>query len=107
MSESTKMKVTGLKNSITELENVTKGFSWRLDQAEEEEKKQTYRQDSGILSVRAAKKKKKKTKSEDSLRDLWDIIQKTNIHTIGMTKKAEREKRDRKFIQSSNDWKYS
>ena len=58
MSESTKMKVTGLKNSITELENVTKGFSWRLDQAEEE-KKQTYRQDSGILSVRAAKKKKK------------------------------------------------
>lgn len=39
MSESTKMKVTGLKNSITELENVTKGFSWRLDQAEEEEEK--------------------------------------------------------------------
>ena len=27
MSESTKMKVTGLKNSITKLENVTKGFS--------------------------------------------------------------------------------
>ena len=27
MSESTKMKVRGLKNSITKLENVTKGFS--------------------------------------------------------------------------------
>ena len=27
MSESTKIKVTGLKNSITKLENVTKGFS--------------------------------------------------------------------------------
>ena len=40
------------------------------------------------------------TKSEDSLRGLWDTIQKTHIHMIGITKKTHREKRDRKFIQA-------
>ena len=51
------------------------------------------------------------TKSDDSLRGLWDTIQKTHIDMIGITKKTHREKRDRKFIQAimteniSNLWK--
>ena len=34
---------------------------------------------------------KKKTK-EDSLRDLWDTIKRTNIHIIGVPEGEEREK---------------
>lgn len=76
MSESTKMKVTGLKNSITELENVTKGTQLKTrSESRRRRKKQTYRQDKRN-SFSKEQLKKKKTKSEDSLRDLWDTIQK-------------------------------
>ena len=34
----------------------------------------------------------KKKKNEDSLRDLWDNIECTNIHIIGVPEGEEREK---------------
>ena len=38
------------------------------------------------------KRMEKKKKKEDSLRDLWDTIKRTNIHIIGVPEGEEREK---------------
>ena len=42
----------------------------------------------------------KKKKNEDSLRDLWDNIKRTNIHIIGVPEGAEREKGPEKIFEN-------
>ena len=44
-------------------------------------------------------KKKKKTRSEGSLREIWDNIKCTNIHIIGVPEGEEREKGSEKIYE--------
>ena len=43
-------------------------------------------------------------KNEDSLRNLWDNIKKTNIHTAENKKKSE--ERGRELIWRNNSWNF-
>ena len=38
-------------------------------------------------------------RTEDSLRDLWDNIKRTNIRIIGVPEEEEKQKRDEKIFQ--------
>ena len=62
-------EITELKNTATELKNSLQGFNSRLDEAEDRISRFKGR---AVEFIRGAKRKMKK--SEDSLRDLWDII---------------------------------
>ena len=44
-------------------------------------------------------KEKRMTRNEDSLRDLWDNIKRTNIHIIGVPEGEEREKGPKKIFE--------
>ena len=51
-----------------------------------------------ITSEEQNKVKRRKI-TEDSLRDLWDNIKRTNIQIIGVQKKKKRRKGMRKFLK--------
>ena len=42
------------------------------------------------------KKEKRLLKNEDSLRDLWENIKHTNIHSIGIPEGEERDRKEQK-----------
>ena len=44
-------------------------------------------------------KGKRMKREEDSLRDLWDNIKRTNIHIIGVPEREEREKGPEKIFE--------
>ena len=48
-----------------------------------------------IISLYENSKKKKKKLNEKSLRDVWDNVKSTNIHTIGVPEVEKREKREK------------
>ena len=59
-----------------------------------------------VLANQNSKKEKRIQKNEDSLRDHWDNIKRTSIHTIGTPEGEERD-RNRKIIWRNNGWKLS
>ena len=48
---------------------------------------------------RFMKLKKRMKKNEDSLRDLWDNIKRSNIHIIGVPERERREKGPEKIFE--------
>ena len=83
-------EVTELKKTITELKSKIEVSNSRLDQAEE---KISETEDRAVkLTHSEQQKEKQMKKSKDSLRNLWDNIKWTNIHSIGVLEVGEREK---------------
>ena len=84
-----------LKNTITKLKNILKGFNSRLGEVEER---------IGKLEDKAIKHQTEqkiiiKYNNEDNLRDLWDNIKWNNICFTGVPDREEREReKDRKLI---------
>ena len=81
-----------MNNTINEVKNSLDGIKSRITEAEEwisdlEDK---------IVEITTAEQNKEKRmkRIEDSLRDLWDNIKRTNIHIIRVPEKEEKEERD-------------
>lgn len=84
------MKIIYLKDAISELKILIEGFDIRPYEAEER-----ITENKPIWGTKEIKK------SEDSLRDLWNIIKWNSLYIIGMEVKEEWAK-NRKHIQRNN-----
>ena len=78
-------------NTINEIKNSLEGINSRITEAEEwisdmEDKIVE------MITVEQNKEKRKK-RIEDSLRDFWDNIKRTNIRIIGVPEEEEEEKK--------------
>ena len=95
--EELKRKQTMMNNTINEIKNSLEGIKSRITEAEEwisdlEDK---------IVEITMAEQNKEKRmkRIEDSLRDLWDNIKRTNIRIIGITEEEEKKKGTEKIIE--------
>ena len=90
--EELKSKQTMMNNTINEIKNSLEGINSRITEAEEwisdlEDK---------IVEINTTEQNKEKRmkRIEDSLRDLWDNIKRTNIRIIGVPEEEEKKERD-------------
>ena len=81
---------------INEIKNSLEGINSRITEAEE----QISDLEDKIVEITTAEKTKEKRmkRIEDSLRDLWDNIKRTDIRIIGVPEKEER-KGLRKYLE--------
>ena len=86
-----------MKNTINEIKNSLEGINSRITEAEEcisdlEDK---------IVEITTAEKNKEKRmkRIEDTLRDLWDNIKRTNIQIIGVPQEEEKKKGTKKISE--------
>ena len=93
-----KNKHTETKNTITKIRNTLEGINSRISEAEEWISKLEYKMVEITPEDKSKLKRMKKT--EDSLRDLLDNIELTNIQIIGVPKKKKRKRKGmRKFLK--------
>ena len=95
--EELKNKQTEMNNAITEMKTTLEGINSRITEAEERISDLEDR----MLEFTAVEQNKEKRmkRNEDSLRDLWDNIKRTNIHIIGVPEGEEREKGPEKIFE--------
>ena len=85
-----------MNNTITEMKNTLEGINSRITEAEHisdlEDK---------IVEITTAEQNKQKRmkRIEDSLRDLWDNIKRTNIWSVGVPEEEEEKKALRKYLK--------
>ena len=87
-----------MKSTIAEMKNDLEWTNSRLTEAEERISEVEDR----VVEITATEKNKEKRmkKTEESLRDIWDNIKHTNIHTVGVLVREEREKKcQRKYLK--------
>ena len=97
--EELKNKQTEMNNTITEMKNTLKGISSRITEAEEQVS------DLEFTAMEQNKGRKMK-RNEDSLRDLWCKIKRTNICIKGVPEREEREKGPQKIFEEITDEKF-
>ena len=84
-----------MNNTINEIKNPLEGINSRITEAEEQI---SDLEDKIVETTIAEQNKEKRMKrTEDSLRDLWDNIKRTNIRIIGVPEEEEKNK-DRKSV---------
>ena len=81
-----------MNNTINETKNSVEGINSRITEAEE----QISDLEDTILEITTAEKNKEKRmkRIEDSLRDLWNNIKRTNIRIIGVPEEEQKKKGD-------------
>ena len=94
--EELKNKQTEMNNTITEMKTTLEGINSRITEAEE----QVSDLEDRMVEFTVAKQNKEKRmkRSEDSLRDLWDI-KCTNIHIIRVPEGEEKNKGSDKIFK--------
>ena len=95
--EELKSKQIVMKNTITEIKNTQEGINSRITEAEEwiselEDKMVE-------ITAREQNKEKRMKGIEDSLRDLWDNIKRTNIRIIGVPEEKRKRKGLKKYLK--------
>ena len=92
-----KSKQTMMNNTINEIKNSLEGINSRITEAEE----QISDLEDKILEITTAEQNKEKRmkRTEDSLRELWDNIKRTNIRIIGVPEEEERKKGTEKIFE--------
>ena len=94
--EELKNKQTEMNNTITEMKTTLEGINSRIIEAEE---RISDLEDRMVEFTAAEQNKDKRMKrNEDSLRDLWDNIERNNICIIGVPEGEQREQALRKAI---------
>ena len=95
--EEIKIKYIETNNSIAEIKNTLEGINSRISEAEEwiselEDK---------LVEIASEEQNKVKRmkRTEDSLRDLWDNIKRTNIRIIGIQEEEEKKKEYEKIFE--------
>ena len=95
--EELKSKQTMMSNTINEIKNSLEGVNSRINKAEEwiselEDKIVE-------ISTTEQNKGKRMKRIEDSLRDRWDNIKRTNIRIIGLPEEEEKKKGTEKIFE--------
>ena len=92
-----KGKQTVMNNTITEIKNTLEGINSRITEAEEWVSELEDR----MVKITAAEQNKDKRvkRMEDSLRDLWDNIKRTNIRIIGIPEEEKKKGHYMKFLK--------
>ena len=86
-----------MKNTINEIKNTLEGINSRITEAEE---RVSDLEDKMVEITTAEQNKEKRMKrTEDSLRDLWDNIKRTNIRIIGVPEEEEKKKGTEKIFE--------
>uniref|UniRef100_A0A8C9CI85 Transposase n=1 Tax=Phocoena sinus TaxID=42100 RepID=A0A8C9CI85_PHOSS len=95
--EELKMKQTTMNNTINEMKNTLDGINSRITEAEE----RISDPEDKIVEITTAEQNKEKRmkRTEDSLRDLWDNINHTNIRIIGVPEEQEKKKGTEKIFE--------
>ena len=95
--EELKNKQTEKNNTITEMKNTLERINSRITEAEEPT---SDLEDRMVEFTPVEQNQEKRMKrNEDSLRDLWDNIKRTNICIIGVPEGEEREKGPEKILE--------
>ena len=86
-----------MNNTINEIKNSLEGINSRITEAEE----QISDLEDKIVEITTTEQSKEKRMKiiEDSLRDLWDNIKRTNVRIIGVPEEEEKKKRLRKYFK--------
>ena len=92
-----KNKHAETNNRITKIKNILKGLNSRISEAKEWNSELEVKMVEATTSEKQNKVKRMK-RTEDSLRDLWDIIKCTNIQIIGGPEE-EKKKGYEKFLK--------
>ena len=95
--EELKSKQTMMNNTINEILKSLEGINSRITEAEE----RISDLEDKILKITTAEQNKEKRmkRIEDSLRDLWDNIKRTNIRIIGVPEEEEKKKGTEKIFE--------
>ena len=96
-TEELKNKHTETNNTITEIKNTLEGINSRIYKVEE----QISELEDKMVEITSAEQNKVKRmkRTEDSLRDLWDNIKRTNILIIGVPEEEEKKKGYEKIFE--------
>ena len=95
--EELKSKQTMMNSSINEIKNSLEGINSRITKAEE---RISDLEDKIVeITTTEQNKEKRMKRIEDSLRDLWDNIECTNIRIIGVPEEEEKKKGMRKYLK--------
>ena len=94
--EELKNKQTARNSTITEMKNTLEGINSRITEAEE----QISELEDRMVEITAEEQNKEKRvkRNDDSLRDLWDNIKRTNIRTTGAPEEEQKEKGSEKIF---------
>ena len=86
-----------MKNTINEIKNTLDGINSRITEAEE----RISDLEDKIVEITTVEQNKEKimNRTEDSLRDLWDNIKRTNIRIIGVPEEEEEKKGTEKIFE--------
>ena len=86
-----------MNNTITETKNTLGGINSRITEAEE----RISDLEDKIVEITTAEQKKEKRmkRTEDTLRDFWDNIKRTNIRMIGVPEGEEKKKGTEKIFE--------
>uniref|UniRef100_A0A8C9BUF7 L1 transposable element RRM domain-containing protein n=1 Tax=Phocoena sinus TaxID=42100 RepID=A0A8C9BUF7_PHOSS len=94
--EELKMKQATM-NTVNEIKNTLDGINSRITEAEE---RISVLEDKVVEITTAEQNKEKRIKrTEDSLRDLWDNIKRTNIRIISVSEEEEKKKGTEKIFE--------
>ena len=86
-----------MNNTITEMKTTLEGVNSRITEAEE---RISDLEDRMVEFTAMEQNKDKKVKrNEDSLRDLWDNIKRTNIRILGVAEEEEKKKGSEKIFE--------
>ena len=100
-----KLKQDEMPNTITEIKHSLEASNSRIQEAEERISEVEDR----LMEITDAEQKREKRlkTNEESLRELWDNVKRTNIHIIGVPEGEEREKGTEKNIPRDKNQKTS
>ena len=91
-----KSKETMMNNTVNEIKHSLEGINSRITEAEQI----SYLNDKIVAITTAELNKEKRMKRiENSLRDLWDNIKRTNIQIIGAPEEEEKKKGTEKIFE--------
>uniref|UniRef100_A0A8W4F777 L1 transposable element RRM domain-containing protein n=1 Tax=Sus scrofa TaxID=9823 RepID=A0A8W4F777_PIG len=85
-----------MQNTITEIKNSLEPANSRIQEAEE---RISEVEDRLVEIWDVEEKREKRLKTNESLRELWDNVERTNIHIIGVPEGKERRKGTEKTFQ--------
>ena len=86
-----------MNNTISEIKNSLEGINSRITEAEE---RISDLEDKVVeITTTEQNKEKRMKRTEDSLRDLWDNIKRTNIRIIGVPEEEEKKKGTEKIFE--------
>ena len=95
--EGLKNKQTEMNNTITEMKNTLEIIHSRITEAEE----RISDLEDNIMEITTTEQNKEKRmkRTEDSIRDLWGNIKRTNIRIIGVPEEGEKKKGTEKIFE--------